>query len=224
MNGDGRQDLITGQYGGNVFMLLRNADGTFQAPALVLNAQGTPLRVGNWWDDKRRKWVDEGQGHGISATPIDWDADGDLDLVLGTTEGKVFLGLNQGTRETWAFPAEVVPVRTDRGPMRLAAGHVMPVAADWDGDGLFDLVTGATDGSVWWWKNRGEAKAPRFGTEQRLVEPGKQGDAETPGIRSQVDVADWDGDGRMDLLVGDYQSGKGGTKGWVWLHLRAAER
>jgi len=80
--------------------------------------------------------------------------------------------------------------------------------ADWNADGHPDLIIGNMDGGVFWAQNAGQSKTVRFRKPERLLAAGhlviaKSGDA-APCI------ADWDGDGRLDLLLG---SGDGSV---VW--------
>src|SRR5262249_29690180 len=86
-------------------------------------------------------------------------------------------------------------------------------AVDWDGDGRFDLLTGSENGGVYWYRNVGEPGKPVFEAERVLVPPhdgsGEEelllDDAQArPGIRSQIAVTAVDGDGKLDLLVGDF--------------------
>jgi hypothetical protein len=87
------------------------------------------------------------------------------------------------------------------------------VVADWDSDGLWDIIAGSDDGSVTWFRNVGAKAPPAFAAGELLV-PKHEGhgynrvirsDAEiVPGIRSQVEVTDFNGDGQLDLLVGDF--------------------
>jgi hypothetical protein len=79
---------------------------------------------------------------------------------------------------------------------------------------LIDLLVGTGDGSVWFYRNVGTAKAPRLAVGRRLVPPGNASfDKDAPktpqrGIRSKVCAIDWNGDGRLDLLVGDFATQK----------------
>src|SRR5262249_17623278 len=89
-------------------------------------------------------------------------------------------------------------------------GDAGPFAADWDGDGDLDLLVGAGDGSVSLFRNVGSSKSPKLVRAEVLVPPGEtafRGNVpKTPrrGIRSKVCAADWNGDGKLDLLVGDF--------------------
>ena len=49
----------------------------------------------------------------------------------------------------------------DGRPIKVA-GDAAPVAADWDGDGVLDLLVGAEDGSVVWYRNAGTPRAPKL--------------------------------------------------------------
>jgi hypothetical protein len=162
----------------------------------------------------------------------DWDGDGDLDLLVGEIGGNVQLIPNEGTPKAYAFgKPRALPVGGPRPGSddavlkaigRIVSGrgsnvnavHVEgdagPYAADWDGDGDLDLLVGAGDGSVSLFRNVGSVKAPKLAGAEILVPPGETsfgGDVpKRPrrGIRSKVCAADWNGDGQLDLLVGDF--------------------
>jgi FG-GAP-like repeat len=82
--------------------------------------------------------------------------------------------------------------------------------ADWDGDGRLDLIVGAEDGSVVWYRNVGSAQEPKLEAARTLVGKspiGWGGDegrrANDWGLRVKPCVIDWNGDGRLDILLGD---------------------
>jgi hypothetical protein len=234
LDGDGHLDLISGCFEGGSYVLRGRGKGAFGKPEPILDASGAVLRVGQFWDYGTKEWSKVETSKfaeflGISATPVDWDGDEDLDLVLGTNEGRVFLRRNEGTRTKHAFAAESEPVRAAGLDIEVPGAHAMPVVADWDGDGRWDLVTGGGSGGAFWYRNVGKHGAPEFAAVEMLVQQAS-GQWEAPGQRTQVAVADYDGDGRVDLLVGDYRSrakkgGEGNEReyhGWVWLYRRVA--
>ena len=158
--------------------------------------------------------VPEGKEGGVSGTASsvaihDWDGDGDLDLVIGEIGGRVALARNDGTPKAWAFAK---PVALEAGGAEIkVAGDAGPCVADWDGDGLADLLVGDGEGKVSLFRNAGAAKAPKLAAARVLVPKSpirydRPPTVPTLGHRAKVCAADWNGDGRLDLLLGDMTS------------------
>ena len=80
--------------------------------------------------------------------------------------------------------------------------HGLSVApCDWDGDGDFDLLLGTRKGKMYLCINEGSATNPQFA---RCGDPILAGGEPlvVPGGSAMPVVADWDGDGRRDLVSG----------------------
>ncbi len=144
---------------------------------------------------------------------VDWDADGDLDLLIGSFDGTIRVFLNEGTRQQPQFAVANFKVQAGGKDLMVPGGHAAPVVVDWDGDGRWDILCGCAKGSVYWYRNVGTPSAPRFAAPQTLVEEHRGtgydefrdiDEEPVPGIRSQIAAVDYDGDGRIDLLLGDF--------------------
>jgi hypothetical protein len=203
--------VISGSYWPGDISLFRGEGGGRFEKGLILPARdGKPLNAGPPWQGKNKPEMDS-----LAAAPwlVDFDGDGDLDLLVGNIAGRVILLENQGDRQHYAFVRQ--------GAVQAAGedihveGDAGPTTADWDGDGRWDLLVGAGDGAVTWFRNTGTAKAPTFAAGVQLLPPVEGGEGGSlpagseparSGMRSKVHVADWNGDGRPDLLVGDFAS------------------
>ena len=190
---DGLTDILSGSWPGELYFFRRQSDGTFAKGENILDAEDKPIKLG-------------------SASVVfaaDWEGDGDLDLLVGDIQGNVFLVPNEGTSDKPSF-GKGEPLSAGDKPIRVG-GDSGPVVADWDGDGRADLVVGAGDGSVVWFRNTAEEGPPVLVEGRNLVEPtntrtAREGEETPPacGSRTKVCVTDYNGDGLLDLLVGDF--------------------
>ncbi len=190
-NGDGRRDVISGSYSpGYLFAFLQQPDGSYAASEKIRGTSGKPIKVG-------------AAAHVYAA---DWDNDRDLDLVVGNISGELYFVRNESTSGEHAF-AEPKRLFADDEPIKVGRGDAGPVLADWDSDGLLDLVVGAGDGSVMFFRNSGSKDEPALAAGRTLIEPSQRdNNGSSCGTRTKVCVTDYNEDGQLDLLVGDFAS------------------
>ncbi len=126
----------------------------------------------------------------------DLDADGDLDMLVGTWNRGVAFYRNDGDPGRSDFVlADSVMVELTRG------SNAAPALVDVDGDGDQDLFVGESSGELNFYRNVGGPLEPRF----ELVSD-RFGDIDV-GRRSFPTFVDWDGDGDHDLLLGREEGG-----------------
>jgi hypothetical protein len=183
-DGDGKLDVISGSYSpGELYLFRGKGNGEFAKAEVIKDSYGKALNAG------------------AASAPfaVDWDGDGDLDLIIGNIDGVVALAVNNGTRQepVYALP---VPMRAADKPIKLN-GDAGPTVADWDGDGTPDLLVGDGAGQVVLYRgtNRQKNGIPRLMAGRVLV-PGSNG---VTGMRMKLCVTDFNGDGKLDLLAGD---------------------
>ncbi|MGE3526675.1 MAG: FG-GAP-like repeat-containing protein, partial [Gemmatimonadales bacterium] len=136
----------------------------------------------------------------------DLDGDGDLDLVLGTWRNVVMYYRNDGTARAGRW------VLQDSALVQITRGsNTTPALGDLDGDGDLDLMVGEASGTLNYYRNDGTRTEPRF----VLVSDSYAGI--DVGRRSAPALADLDGDGDLDLVVG-------AEKGELWYFRNGGSR
>ncbi len=144
--------------------------------------------------------------------PCDWDGDGDLDLVWGGEDG--FIGVVENVADFGRSPRLAQSRLVQQIEPWVDAGSLaIPQVCDWDGDGDLDVVTGGSDAYILFFENEGTNSLPAFAEPVEMEAGGKviqliagpdgsvQGAKEAYWGYNNPEVADWDTDGDLDLIV-----------------------
>ena len=112
----------------------------------------------------------------ITPSAIDWDQDGDVDLICGDEDGRVAFIENTGS-SLRDMPLFNQPRYFQQEADAVKFGAlVTPVSVDWDGDGDEDLLCGNTAGYIGFVENLGPvpgSSTPRWNKPKRLMAGGK---------------------------------------------------
>jgi hypothetical protein len=224
LDGDGDLDLILAGAGQDRVLINANGDFTDEtatrAPAEDRTTQDAEVvdvdadgdldvvlgQEGGWglwlndgrgrFDDASDRLPDPGDVEARKVRAADVDGDGDLDLFFAHVAwqgraGQDRLALNDGTGRF--VISDALP--TEQGTTVDAA------FVDLDGDGDLDLIR-ADLGPVTVWENDGEGRFSDA-TARHFAEP-------VAGPNVALEVADFDGDGVVDLYVGRLKAAGGG--------------
>jgi len=180
INNDGNPDIISGSWPGEIFLFRGEEGHSFAAPEMI--------------KDKEGKFINIGGGIRKDTMFSPWGGDQPEGLLIAgyakfenTPEGTFVNYHGQRLESTPERPIGITGTAS--------AAH----AADWDGDGDYDLIIGDIRGKVYLVPNEGTSESYAFGKEQQLHAGGKPIDAKRS---AGPFTADWDGDGDLDLLVG----------------------
>jgi hypothetical protein len=141
---------------------------------------------------------------------VDWDKDGDLDLLVGNNSNRVAYFENTGSRRNPKF-AKATKLLHDQGVH--FSFRARPAPVDYNNDGLIDLLAGSAGP-----RDRNDSKDIaislylRYKDEKgqlRLRAPVPLQDTKGQDLRTPIpyhhgfEVADWDNDGDLDLFTNE---------------------
>jgi hypothetical protein len=216
--GSGHLDLLVGDEDGRIAMIEhtgRVVDGMpqFLAPRYL------------------KQHADEVKFGALSApSAYDLDGDGNEDLIVGNSAGYIgFIRNLGGSPPRWAAPVylaggdDIIRIQAGyngdcQGPSETKWGYTNVCVADWDGDGLPDILCSDVWGKVYWYRNVGNKTAPRFAPAEALTvewdgptpKPAwnwwnPQGKELVTQWRCTPCVIDWNQDGLADLVMLDHE-------------------
>jgi hypothetical protein len=225
LNADGYQDILAATFEGTAFLAEGSKKG-WKEPQHIKDENDTNVRISFYWDLDKSEYqsvdrsTDEYETvedhHMTSIAAVDWDDDGDLDLILGAYEGGLYRCMNIGTKSEPKFEATNHQIKIGDEPFKLSSLS-NPRVVDWNQDGLWDLLVGTSQGEVHVLTNKGEKGKPEFTSPEKLIdiraskfEPIKIGNMSITEIKrnAHMEACDYDGDGDLDLLVGAQTGGE----------------
>lgn len=228
IDGDGHADLTAGSYSPGLIYWFQGQDGGFRARQSLTDWGGLDVITRlNEVDEGPHL------AYAAKPAWLDWDDDGRLDLIIGNAQGDLVVRRNHGpAHQPGITPVEGQPVfatfswggshqldvfevvEGGAGPMQ-DEEYLVPAVGDWDGDGHPDLIVGTQSGAVYFLRNLGGEEIA-FAAPERLL-PSVRGGEHIPahvvrpgqyspvrGSRASVALTDYNGDGVLDLVVGDW--------------------
>lgn len=246
-DGDGDEDILSGNTAGYIgyFENLGGDSTPVWNRVKYLEADGEVIRIqagsnGSIQGPAEAKW-----GY-TTLTAADWNHDGLLDILMNSIWGEVIWYPNVGTK-TEPVLAAAQPVEVDwpgvppkpswnwwnpEGRALVSQWRTTPAATDWNQDGLIDLVMIDHEGELAFFERRNNGEALTLMPGQRIFRNAEGesldlvwGAAGKSG-RRKLEVVDWDGDGRLDILFNsinaDFYRNIGERDGMVLLENRGA--
>ncbi|MCA9031915.1 MAG: exo-alpha-sialidase, partial [Planctomycetaceae bacterium] len=212
-DGDGDEDILCGNTAGYIALFENLGDGAdgrpkWSVPSRLTVGKGESAREfrvlagpnGSIQGPAEAKW-----GY-TTLSVADWDADGDPDIIYNSILARIGVLRNDGDHLTDTLLdtglSEAPPAWywwQTKSSSSLTQWRTTPVAVDFDGDRKLDLVLLDQEGYLTLRRSGGVADRI-FVDEQNAPVRLNSKSCGSSG-RVKLDVVDWDGDGRLDLLV-----------------------
>ena len=175
---DGMLDLIVGDRNGFIHYYRRTAE------APITLTEESNLVCGGVTIDV---------GYNSAPVIVDWDEDGEMDLLVGNQAGNVRYYHND--------TIDTDPVYNDYTNLESAGAVISqyrnyPQVVDMNLDGRKDLLCGINSYNILYYENVGTNAAPEFSGSEVMINTG--------GYGARFSVADWNGDGLLDVLASNY--------------------
>lgn len=127
---------------------------------------------------------------------MDFDGDGILDILSGSWPGELYFFRGEGKGKF----AAAQTLKDRDGKVIKVDSATTAFAVDWNGDNRLDLLIGSIEGDVYLALNEGSPTKPALAKPQKLQVDGKT--LKVSHGDSHPIAADWDNDGKLDLIVG----------------------
>lgn len=183
---DSEYALIVGSADGSLYGISKNKpnSATIAEGASSITVSKTQLTIKGGKHQFANKYS--------APTVINWSKERSADLLVGDGDGRVKLYIQQGNQyEDYGY------VEAD-GEDISVSGPASVHAVDWNGDGVYDLLIGDSEGNVHLYTGHRETVGLSFTKEGKL--------AIQSGMTYAAPFAtDWNNDGLLDLLIGGYE-------------------
>ena len=201
--GRGQPDLVCGDFLDHLWFFRHHGRLEFDRGAAVHGRDGSPLALPQ--NIHVPVAVTGRAGSGVGGAPA---------LLVGAEDG--FVRRLDPVPRSSAVPAYDAPqpIRMPRPPLHPGVEPV-PVVCDWSGNGRLDLIVGTAGGRLLWYPDLAGDDLQRYGEAVPLrtaagpirVQAGEHGSIQGPsemkwGYLSPT-AADWDADGRLEILASD---------------------
>jgi len=223
-DGDGDTDFIVGDNCGLLWFyenLTGGENPSWAYPVKMRDENGEILVIKAGYNGSFQGTAEAEWGYTVPSA-CDWDGDGDIDIVANSVTGRIVWFENTGTKTNgqltrpkaveveWTngnkYPEWLVWVKP-LGNELITQHRTTPYATDFNGDGLCDIVMLDHEGYLAFYERYNDNGVLKLKEGERIFYLDGAPLRLTDGIigksgRIKFVVTDWDGDGKLDVIVG----------------------